>query len=269
MDILTHTLSGFAVGTAVASFSKNGFKEKLSIVLLSGLAGALPDIDAVSLWSMFDSTFGKFFQLQHSGSEIYYSKFWYSHHAFFHSIAASLLFAFLIVLTGYLIATRLKGLNITGLIDFIYSKKLALSGFIGGYLIHVIEDMPTPASVWEGVNLLWPAKGYIGGSGDIWWWNNYDIFLIVLSVVLINLTLHIANRFLKFNLKNLTIGVFVLGFMLSFLQIKTRNYDFAYSGNTNKYNEFEQKSKELQKEILGAKIYMAMETFDNKLSIYF
>jgi hypothetical protein len=40
------------------------------------------------------SSFGQWFNLSHSGRVIYGEKFWYSHHAFFHSIVASLLLAF-------------------------------------------------------------------------------------------------------------------------------------------------------------------------------
>ncbi len=86
MDILSHSLSGVAFGTVIASFTDKGFKRKAGVVLLSGFGGALPDIDAISLWSKFDTTIGHFFGLAHSGNEIYFSKFWYSHHGAMHSL---------------------------------------------------------------------------------------------------------------------------------------------------------------------------------------
>lgn len=100
MDILTHTLCGVAAGTVLAGFSRKSPKYKLSVIAVSGVGGALPDMDAISLWSKFDGTFGAIFQLNHSGKEIYTSKFWYSHHAFFHSVLAGILFSLLL---GFLI----------------------------------------------------------------------------------------------------------------------------------------------------------------------
>ncbi|MBC7485616.1 MAG: metal-dependent hydrolase [Cytophagaceae bacterium] len=94
MDIITHGLSGVAVGKVAASFTGKGVKNKMTIVLLSGLAAILPDFDALSLWSKFDATIGKLFNLQHSGKGIYFSKFWYSHHGFLHSLVAASLATF-------------------------------------------------------------------------------------------------------------------------------------------------------------------------------
>jgi inner membrane protein len=44
MDIFSHTLSGIAIGTVVQSYSDSGVKGKLKIVLISGFAGALPEL---------------------------------------------------------------------------------------------------------------------------------------------------------------------------------------------------------------------------------
>lgn len=265
MDILTHTLSGVAVGTVVSSFSKVGFKEKLKIIIISGLAGALPDIDAISLWSGFDSTFGEFFRLSKSGREIYSAKYWYSHHAFFHSITAGMLFTF--ILGGIsLLINRIRSSNFS---KHLYNKRLLLLGFLFGYLIHLIEDMPTPSSTWGGVNFLWPYKTYIGGTGDIWWWNNYDVFLIVVFVILINILIQLIQRFISIDTRKLTVIFFVLGTSLVITQIKTRSFDFAYNGYSTNYQNSEIKSKQIQKEILGVRLYQLMEGFDNKLKIYF
>ncbi len=269
MDILTHTLSGIAIGTVVSSFSKHGLKDKLKITLMSGFAAVLPDFDAISLWSGFDSTIGNLFNLSLSGKEIYSAKLWYSHHAFMHSAFAGLLITLLIGLVMFAVDYMFKSIKINDFKASFAKNKLVLIGFLLGFLIHLIEDMPTPASSWGGVNFFWPSESYIGGTGDIWWWNNYDIFLIVVAVIFINLLLLLINRFVKFNYKRIAVGVFLLGFVLAFTQIKTRDYDFAYSGNTKDYNKFEEKSKIIQREILGDKLYGIMENFDNKLKIYF
>jgi inner membrane protein len=269
MDILTHTLSGIAIGTVVASFSNRGCKDRLKIVLVSGFASSLPDFEDISLWSEFDSTIGDLFNLSHTGKEIYSSKYWYSHHAFLHSAIAGIFIAGIIGLISYMIGSKFKDLKFASLIDSMRNNRLILTGFILGFFIHLIEDMPTPASSWGGVNFFWPSKSYIGGTGDIWWWNNYDIFLIVTCVIVINLILSIITRFAHFDLRKLTVGVFLIGFTIAIIQIKTRDYDFAYSGSTTQYQEFETKSKQVQKEILGEKLYRLMEDFDSKLNIYF
>ena len=83
MDLLTHTLTGLAAGTVVASFAKTK-KQQWGIVLISMLGGALPDFDAISLWWDFDNTIGAFFNLSESGHDIYYGKHAYSHHGALH-----------------------------------------------------------------------------------------------------------------------------------------------------------------------------------------
>jgi len=269
MDILTHTLSGVAIGTVVSSFANSGFQDRLKIVLISGFAGALPDLDAISLWSGFDSTIGNFFNLTASGKDIYSAKYWYSHHAFLHSAFGGLLIAGFLGLVGYLIDNMIKEIKNTSVLDSFNKNRILLIGFFLGFLLHLIEDMPTPASTWGGVNFLWPSKSYIGGTGEIWWWNNYDIFLIVICVIILNLTLPLIRKFVRFDLKKYTIGVFILGFSFAIIQIKTRDFDFAYTGHTTRYQEFEDKSKQIQREILGDRLYRMMENFDNKMKIYF
>ena len=269
MDILTHTLSGFAVGTVITSFSKRGLKEKSLIFGIGGFAGALPDIDAISLWSGFDSTFGQVFNLSHSGREIYSAKFWYSHHAFMHSIAAALLISAVIGILIYVIGVRFRKFQLHGIVESFKRNRLLIFSFILGFLVHLLEDMPTPASSWGGVNLFWPLNSYVGGYGAIWWWNNYDLFIIVLSVMTINLTLLGFSRIRKNMRSKIIVGVFILGFLFAIVQIKTRNFDFAYSVSTKSYHEFELKSKKLQREILGDRLFKRMKDFDNKLKIHF
>jgi inner membrane protein len=269
MDILTHILSGVAIGTVVSSFENSGFKKRLKIVLISGFAGALPDLDAISLWSGFDSTIGDFFNLSVSGKDIYSAKFWYSHHAFMHSAFAGILMASFIGLILYLIDIKSKGLRNVNLLVSLTENRLLLIGFFLGFLVHLVEDLPTPASTWGGVNFLWPFNTYTGGTGDIWWWNNYDVFIIVVCAITINLILLLIRRVIDFDLRKLTIGVFILAFSFASIQVKTREYDFAYTGHTPKYKELENKSKQIQKKILGDRLYRLMERIDNRLRINF
>jgi len=269
MDILTHTLSGVAIGTVVSSFSTKSFSKRLGIVVVGGIGGMLPDFDAISLWSGFDTTLGRFFNLTHNGKTIYSSKFWYSHHGFLHSITAALIIALLSFLIIYVLKSKFKDLSFNNLKKEFTHKKLLFISFVLGFIIHLLEDMPTPAASWGGVNFFWPSKVYIGGTGDIWWWNNYDIFLIVLGIVLINFSFLILKPLLKFDVRKLTLLVFLSGSLLILFQIKSRKFVFNYSGHTSKYQEFETKSKEIQKQILGEKVYSLMQKFDNSIRVNF
>jgi inner membrane protein len=263
MDIITHTLSGIAAGTIIISFSKKGFYEKAAIVLCGGIGGAFPDIDAMSLWSKFDRTFGKILGLDHSGYEIYFSKFWYSHHAFFHSLFAGFLFALIIM--AFLSLFRKE----TSFFAFIKTYWLVAIAFITGYLMHLLGDMPTPSSVWGGVNFFWPSQSYIGGFGKIWWWNNYDIFLIILGCIFLNALLYITVLFVKLNSKLISVGLGLCCFIFILVQINNRPVQFNYSAHTNRFAKNEELSKQVQQDILGIKLYKVMAKIDHKIPINF
>ncbi len=269
MDILTHTLSGIAIATVVTSFSGKNFRNKLGVIAIAGFGAALPDFDAISLWSKFDLTIGKLVGLENSGKTIYFSKFWYSHHGFLHSFLAGLLIASTFILILSTIKSRKRKPLLVSLLDTIKSYKEYLISFILGFTIHLVEDMPTPGCVWGGVNFFWPSNSYLGGTGNIWWWNNYDIFLIVIAVIILNVLLQSTEKLFTFNTRKITTIVFILGLTFSVFQIKTREFDFNYKGHTPRYEEFEKKSKELQKQILGDKIYSLMNKFDNKIPLNF
>lgn len=266
MDLISHTLTGVAVGTVVSAFSKHGAKDKTFIILLGGLGGLLPDLDAISLWSKFDTTLGSFFNLSHSGKTIYFGKFWYSHHAAMHSLFAALLLPALLTL---LMCVRKRSFSKLTLQSFWHNHKLRYISFFLGFTFHLLEDMPTPASVWGGVNLFFPSSSYVGGYGKIWWWNNYDIFLLIVAVIVLNLTLSFLPK-TYFKLKTFTaLGIFGLGVVLAITQIMTRPVDFNYTGHTVDYAKYEIQSKEIQRAILGEKLYNIMEAFDNKVPLYF
>tara|TARA_B100000963_G_scaffold359525_1_gene387098 strand:- start:2253 stop:2627 length:375 start_codon:yes stop_codon:yes gene_type:complete len=92
MDILSRTISGLAIGATAMHFSNRGLKHKYLIVFVSGMAGFFPDLDVVSHWSGFDSTFGEWFDLRESGVTIYNQKRWYSHHGLLHSLFMASIF---------------------------------------------------------------------------------------------------------------------------------------------------------------------------------
>ena len=270
MDILTHIATGVAIGTTIIVCTKGNKLKKASIIFAGALGGALPDIDAISLWSKFDSTLGKFFELQHSGSEIYSAKYWYSHHGFMHSILASLLMAFILMLAVYFITWGFRHISLSLFFVSIKKNSAILSSFLGGYITHLLCDMPTPSGSWGGINLFFPLNTYSGGWGKIWWWNNYDIFLIINVVILINLIILTIRHIAKFKLNLLSLFVSAFAIVLIVVQLNTRGFNFNYTISTsNNYQKCESKSKEIQNKILGDKLYDKMKRFDNSVPIYF
>lgn len=266
MDIISHTLTGIATGTVAATISNSSWKDKGLIILAGGFGGALPDLDAISLWSKFDSTIGAFFGLTHSGKEIYFGKFWYSHHAALHSLFAPIFLFFLATIIVGLINREFKGLKI--LERFKKNRFLSITFFFG-FLCHLLEDMPTPASVWGGVNLLFPSSNYVGGFGNIWWWNNYDLFLIISFVIVINLLIiAIPRHYFRIKVR-CSLSVYIIGVILFFVQIKSRPVDFSYNGHTTNYDRYESQSKKIQREILGEKLFQIMTDIDNKIPLNF
>ena len=262
MDLFTHICSGVAAATVVIPFANRKAAKSLKILGFGALGGAFPDIDAISMWSRFDATIGRLFGLSHTGREIYGAKFWYSHHAFFHSIAAALLISVLLILAGYAFM-RIRKIGM----DVYFRRNLfPVVAFIAGYLFHLLGDMPTPASTWGGINMFWPGDAYFGGSGKIWWWNNYDIFLLLILCIVVNC---IMIRFYKRYARQITFCVALLTFFVITIQVNTRYYDYAYSGNAKNYAEMEQQSKQEQERILSKHIYKHMKWLDDHLPLHF
>lgn len=266
MDIISHTLTGIAIGTLSATVSNNSWKNKGLIIAMGALGGALPDFDAISLWSKFDSTIGLFLGLSHSGKEIYFGKLWYSHHAFMHSLMSPILIIFLVSLTKTIIRREFK---INKILKRINENRFLNLAFFFGFLFHLLEDMPTPSSVWGGVNLFFPSSDYIGGFGNIWWWNNYDLVLIIIGVILLNLIINlIPAGYYKVKVRS-CISVSSMGIVLFLIQINTRTTDFSYNGHTINYDNYELQSKNIQRDILGEKLFEIMTSIDNKIPLNF
>lgn len=263
MDILTHTLSGLAVATCTAAFVPK-VRDKIALCCVGAVGGALPDLDAISLWSRFDGTLGKLFNLQVKGSVIYSSKFWYSHHAFLHSLVGGLLFGALLMFILYFCRK-----NRGDFLPFLKAKKIYFVTFVLAYCAHLAGDLPTPSSAWGGIALFFPSADYVGGYGKIWWWNNYDIFLLIVVCIVLNIIALLFVRFLKEKTKSIVLVVFAVCLVAIVLQINTRQFDYAYSKDNSKYMEMEQNSKMEQQRILGDKLYKMMKSFDDKLKFYF
>ena len=266
MDILSHTFSGLAVGATLMPFSKQGLKSKLAILLLLGFAGFLPDVDAISYWGGFDSTFGEWFNLDSSGVKVYHDKRWFSHHGLFHSLLMAFILCGVIFLVSNLFRHKqIKQLNWK-------QESILYISVLFAFNTHLLEDMITPEFVWGGVAYLFPSEDYWGGTGEIWWWNNYDLFLIIFLTFTINIFALIICRVVRLTWKWFGVGVFCVGVFFFFFQLKTRPIFFQYkgfSGHHAIWETNERLSKEVQKEILGGDVYEFMEKLDNEIPFWF
>jgi len=240
----------------VAGVQPKNTGNKFVTVFFGGLGGCLPDIDTISLWSGFDHYFGNFLHLQDSGRDIYFGKAWYSHHAFFHSIAAIIFY--LIVLEWFYKLFSWKFKNS-------YPNKIFLSfAFAFGYFMHLLEDMPTPGGSWGGINLFWPLQNYTGGTGQIWWWNNYDIFLLIFAALVVNIAVLLLSFRFQIN-KFSTVIIGFLGLILVFFQIQSKSDNF----NAPVFPSKAERSLEIQKDILGDELYNFMVKFDKSVKMHF
>jgi inner membrane protein len=253
MDILTHTLSGMAVASAAAVLLHTSKAKRMLIIAMGAIAGALPDLDAISMWSGFDDSFGKWFHLEHSGRSIYSQMFWYSHHGAMHSLLASFCIPLFPLLIWALIYRTWPGKNVWA----------AALVFSLSYNAHLIGDLPTPGGSWKGIAFFYPAQHYVGGYGATWWWNNYDIFLLVLLCVLINTVLCLVIR-----RKHYAAAIVLFAtFSLCIYQLYNRNFDFNNSSYT--YEQKNAESLEIQKETLGEPLYNLMARMDKSLPVHF
>ena len=268
MDIFTHTLSGIAAATAVAATSSRPLKDKF-LMLGCGAAGAmLPDLDAVTRWPDFDTVIGRALGLSETGRDIYYGHHWYSHHNFMHSLAAAATFTLAGALIGYLCCRRRSGGRCAS--GFIPGAGGFLLSFFFGYLMHLLGDLPTPDAAWNGIRLFWPLSPFVGGFGYIWWWNNYDIFLIFLAGGMLNAVLIMANRFLKKRLlRPVPALIFICMICTALFQITHRPASFTSAGNPAGHADKEHQSLAIQRHILGKRLYGIMNALDRKIPIPF
>ena len=266
MDILSHTFSGLAIGATAINFSKKGPIYNFFIVLTCGFAAFFPDLDVITQWSGFDSVIGDWFNLNDSGKVIYHQKRWFSHHAFFHSVWMALIYSSVVF---FILKIHKRGLSAK---EVLRRNKLILISALISYLIHVFEDMPTPSFVWGGVAFLFPSENYWGGKGYIWWWNNYDLFLIIISVFFLNVLIKFCALLAKIKTRLVASFILAIGFVLYLYQMLNRNYDFNYTGMKTHHEVWrinEAKSKQIQKDILGEKVFSVMEKVDNIIPFWF
>lgn len=175
MTPIGHSACGLAAGGVLAPVIKKIFRTpyraQYTIFLISAI---IPDLDALSLLT---------------SHAVYYGKFWYSHHMFFHSIVAAAVVSFFIALVYITGATAARGTrNLFRKEKIVLENRILkftgafLAGF-SGYLIHLLGDLPTPPGPWNGIALMWPSAQMSGGWGKIYWHNWYLIYMAVLFII--------------------------------------------------------------------------------------
>lgn len=267
MDILTHALSGTAIAACTSAFVQVKPLQRAGILFMGTLGGVVPDIDAISMWSRFDSTLGSLFSLSHKGREIYGMKLWYSHHAFFHSLVASMLLGLIVLALVYLIQ-KISGRERDSR-KKIPSPMIYFITFVLAYWAHLAGDLPTPSSVWGGIALFWPSSEYVGGYGKIWWWNNYDVFLLLLCCIVLILLVRRFSKSIREKARLFAVLILSATLVLILVQMNTRTYDYGYGREGSDYARMEENSKKEQERVLGKRLYRYMSWLDNKLPFYF
>lgn len=247
------------MGTTMASWNPTKQPPQGSFfvasMLLGGLAGAFPDLDAISQWSGFDSSIGTWFNLA-PGDDVYSGRWWYSHHAFTHSLLCSLLFA---TFTFAALMRFRKQPQVRFQRAIHFAAVVAL-----GWNAHLAGDLPTPAGSWDGIAYWWPSQHYIGGTGHTFWWNNYDIFLLICLGLLVH---GICWLWLKKH-SHWTAPITTLSAILLIVyQLHQRPVDF--NDRTRPYQERERISLEYQHRLLGDRLFHWMQALDQSLPVYF
>lgn len=171
MTPISHAGCGLAAGGICAPvirfFFRTPFRAQYIIAVLASMA---PDMDGLSLF------------FSHA---VYFGKKWYSHHMFFHSIAAAALVSAVVALVYVSGAIAIRGIW-----NLIRKKKIPLESrirrTIGAYIIcfiaycvHFLGDLPTPPGPWNGIAMYWPSAEMAGGWGKIYWHNWYFIYLSI------------------------------------------------------------------------------------------
>lgn len=264
MDILTHTLTGVCAGGAVASLTQKSPWKRALIVGWGAVGAVLPDMDTITLWSQFDTVIGSPLNLSMRGAEIYFGNYWYSHHNWTHSLFAAVLAAGLMGLASYLF--RRLAPTAPSIKNFLGSHIGYFGALFAGYLMHLLGDLPTPGHIWHGIKLFWPLETPVGGTGHLWWWNNYDIFLLVASGALAILSALILNHLLQRSwLKYLPLTFFIITVLSAAHQIAHRPVRFTESA----FAKNERQSLAIQKAILGNRVYRIMVSMDRQVAIHF
>jgi inner membrane protein len=265
MDIFTHVAAGALAGGCVALMIRGAAASVGAALSWGALGGFLPDIDAASRVPGFDATVGRAFGLA-PGDLVYAGSDWYSHHHFTHSLVAAIGAALLVA--GLLGVERLI-FGPTPDRRRTVRILMAPSALLAGFLLHLAGDLVTPASVWGGIQLLWPLETMVGGWGWCWWFNNYDIFLVqVMGLGLLGLA-SLVPRTRPVLSRSLPAALLLSALLASTALLQLRQHDYAYVGHASDYEALEQASLDDQRRLLPADLFELMISFDRAMPLPF
>jgi membrane-bound metal-dependent hydrolase YbcI (DUF457 family) len=159
-----HALTGALAGTLVAYALPGDPDRRLPLVAWVTVGAVAPDVDALSL--LFDHA-------------TYFGAAWYSHRAFFHSIAGCAFMAFLLPALLRALRGALGTRSGTGRAG---RRAASLAVFAGG-LIHLAGDLPTPPGSWAGLPLFFPLPERFGGWSHLGWVNAVLLCLLAAAAL--------------------------------------------------------------------------------------
>jgi hypothetical protein len=259
MDILTHVASGALCGAAAALGVRGAAAPVFVSLLWGGLGGFLPDLDAASRIPGYDALAAPLGWP--SGTALYFGSRWCSHHHFAHSLAAG---AGVAAVLAVLLALErlLRGWRQAGSCWPLLTAPMSL---FAGFLAHLAGDLVTPASVWGGIQLLWPAPNMVGGWGWTWWFNNYDLLLAQLAGILALLITSLAPSSRPILARALPLAALLSTLTASVALLRMRQGDYAYEGHALDYNALEQASLDEQRRLLPPALFEQLRALDEAL----
>jgi len=264
MDIVTQIVIGLCVATVVAGICYCRPAQQIKIILMGGLGSLLPEIDSLTSWEYFDQTIGAWLGFSQTGAQIYFGDSWLGHQGFFHSLLALVFFTGLFWwMASFLYARIMRAApNIWSAGGYLRPYFVA---FALGFAFHLIADLFTPSGAWGGLRLFFPFEVRVGGWGYLWWWNNYDIFLILIGALVINIISQISFSKLSTAGRYMSLAIFSCSILLIGIQIANRDINF----NEADYLSREKASHTLQQKMLPPGLYHTMKSFDNGMPVYF
>ncbi|TAE50365.1 MAG: metal-dependent hydrolase [Bacteroidetes bacterium] len=264
VDAIINLTAGVAVATTVAAQHACRPAQRIKILVSGAIGGLFPDIDSFSVWPVLFGEWGFWQHAAPAGADIYFGKSWYSHLAFMHSLLGLFLSTGAMALLFSMLHTHVfrRSPNMISALMYLGPYTIA---FALAYLLHLAGDLISPSGIWGGMALFFPAKQYVGGWGLVWWWNNYDLLVILLLCIVFNLAMTFGLPMRSEASQRPPVFMFCLALLWISLQISRRETDF----NGQNFVTNETLSHEFQESVLGAPVYHQMRKVDEALPFGF
>jgi membrane-bound metal-dependent hydrolase YbcI (DUF457 family) len=247
MDSLTHFFSSVIVGSVFATLQKRERRNGITTITFGVIGGIAPDIDSLS-----DLPFVKY---MNDNPSIYQnpelktvSLPWFSHHHFFHSLVGGIFISVLFVSLFFFLSRHF--LDRDDKKPSIKSTMIYLFSMLCSYFIHLVFDFITPPGIAGGMMLLWPLSKLFGGTGNVWWFHNYDIILILLVSSLVCIFVVFKERQHRFRKM-----IPILSVTIVLLTIQIHRRDFVYNPTKGaEFSDCERHAIDFQRHTFGHQI---------------